>query len=154
MDKKVSAIKYSWWIGGILGFLISVIATSDSENFGMYVLIGIFSGCFWGLLIGVFIDSILESKFANAISNKIENIKEEKELSKITQKSIQEYNAAKHRFQYLSDETLGSKLKELRLIKGSEMQQLALEEEMVRRGLLSHSPMHEKLDIIKSYFKL
>jgi len=34
------------------------------------------------------------------------------------------------------------------------MQRLALEEELVKRGVLKHSPMHEKLEKIKEHFKL
>ena len=152
--KYFKFIKYTWWICGIIAFIIGLSVDPAYNNLALTSILGGATGAGVGALIGGILDEMFSSPTAKKISLKINEKLEEKEAVKISKRSIDEYNDAKNRFQYLSDETLESKLNELRLIQGSEMQQLALEEEMVRRGLLSHSPMHEKLDKIKSHFNL
>jgi hypothetical protein len=67
---------------------------------------------------------------------------------------MQEYNEAKSRFKYLSNDVLLNKYKEYQENKLEDMIRLALEEELVERKLITHSPMHNKLDAIMTKMKL
>ena len=87
------------------------------------------------------------------MTQKIGEIKQEKELIQQTKDSLKDYNDAKQRFQYLSNETLLEKFQKYVSLEVSDMERLALEEELVERGVLTHSPMHEKLDKIIEHFK-
>lgn len=56
-----------------------------------------------------------------------------------------EYLAAKHRFKYLSDGSLLAEYKERQKIALTDLETLALEEELVDRKLIEYSPLHEML---------
>ena len=80
------------------------------------------------------------------IKEMIEEKREEKELNEIIKNDAKIYQESKHSFQFFSNETLFSIYNEyLNGSKKSNFEQLALEEELVKRNLISHSPMHEKL---------
>lgn len=153
-NSKVKLASYTWWICGIIGLLIGLAKADGRINsYEIMAFAGISNGIFWGWLLGFIIDKIKDSSTVETISKKIEEIKEEKEIIKQTKDSLGEYNDAKHRFQFLSEDTLISKFKEYEDANKSDMTRLALEEELVKRGVLSHSPMHEKLEKLKTMFK-
>lgn len=155
MSTKVKVASYSWWICGILGLFIGLAKADGRINgYGVMAFAGVVNGIVWGWLLGFIIDKIKDSSPVQNISQKIEESKQEQELIKQTKQSLNEYNDAKHRFQFLSDETLIEKFKSYVDEDITDMQRLALEEELVKRGLLKHSPMHEKLEKIKEQFKL
>ena len=100
-----------------------------------------------------FIGKILWSKGTEAIhkvSNQINEYKETQELVNSTKLSLSEYQDAKSRIKYISDELLLEKYNVYLESNSEDMNRLALEEELVDRKFLSHSPMHEKLERIKS----
>lgn len=155
MKSNVRVANYTWWICGILGLFIGLAKADGRINgYGIMAFAGIANGMFWGWLLGFIIDKIKDSSPVQNISQKIEEVKQEKEIVQQTKNSLNEYNDAKHRFQYLSEETLVEKYKSYVTDDITDMQRLALEEELVKRGKLSHSPMHEKLEKIKEHFKL
>lgn len=83
---------------------------------------------------------------AKKIKVKIEQRKENHELNKKIRTDISEYQELKNSFQYFSDNKLLNIYREIQdNKKNSNMEQLALEEELVKRKLITHSPMHEKL---------
>lgn len=153
MDNKVKVVSYTWWICGIIGLMIGLAKADGRINtYGVMAFAGIVNGVFWGWILGLIIDKIKDSAAVVTITKKIEEIKEEQEVIKQTKESLDEYNDSKHRFQFLSDETLITKYKEYEEQDKSDMIRLALEEELVKRGILSHSPMHEKLEKLRTMF--
>ena len=146
---RTKVAHHSWWICGLLGLIIGL---SSSNDKGMMVFIGVSNGLFWGWILGLIIDKVRESTTLKTIEDKIEEFKENQSVVEQTKISLAEYSDAKNRFQYLSNETLTEKFKSYVDQDKSDMTRLALEEELVRRGILDHSPMHEKLDKIKSKF--
>lgn len=155
MGRGTKVASYTWWICGILGLFIGLAKADGRINgYGIMAFAGIVNGVFWGWLLGFIIDKIKDSSPVQNISQKIEESKQEQEILKQTRHSLNEYNDAKHRFQYLSDETLIDKFKTFVDEDITDMQRLALEEELVKRGILKHSPMHEKLEKIKEHLKL
>jgi uncharacterized membrane protein YgaE (UPF0421/DUF939 family) len=89
------------------------------------------------------------------IKNKIEQKKQEDALNEDIKMSMREYEESKNSFQYFSDNKLLNIYEQFQNgTKNSNMEQLALEEELVKRKLMNHSPMHEKLYAInKEFFK-
>jgi len=148
--EKVKVAHYSWWICGILGLIIGLSSTDNSTDSGLMAFVGITNGLFWGWIIGLIIDRIRDSETVKTISVKISDMKDQHSNFQETKSSINEYNDAKNRYQYLSDETLLDKYKIYLVENESDITRLALEEELVKRNLLSHSPMHEKIDKIKN----
>lgn len=94
-------------------------------------------------------------KVAKNIKGKIEQRKQENALNENIKMNMREYHDSKNSFQYFSDSRLLNIYDQFQNgIKNSNMEQLALEEELVKRKLLDHSPMHEKLYAInKELFK-
>jgi uncharacterized membrane protein YraQ (UPF0718 family) len=92
---------------------------------------------------------------AKNIKVKFEQKKQENELNKSIQSNMKEYQESKNSFQYFSDDRLLNIYNQFENgTKKSNMEQLALEEELVKRNLIDHSPMHEKLYAInKELFK-
>lgn len=153
-NARIKIIHYSWWIGGIIGIIIGLSRADGRINtYGNMFIGGLMGGIVGGCILGYIIDLIKDSETAEKIAKKIGEFKEEKELIAETKDSLNEYNEAKHRFQFLSKETLIQKYRIYESENISDMQRLALEEELVKRGVLPHSPMHEKLDKMKSLFK-
>lgn len=62
-----------------------------------------------------------------------------------------DYDNAKESFKHLSDHKLKDRYRQMCDGNGS-VEKLALEEELVDRGVLDYSPMHEKLQSIKDTF--
>ena len=71
-----------------------------------------------------------------------------------SEEGLVKYQEAKNSFKYFSDESLKSIYEEFKSSQTESMERLALEEIMVEKGLISHSPMHEKLHSIKKKFDL
>ncbi|MBU2905106.1 hypothetical protein KO529_09950 [Arenibacter algicola] len=86
---------------------------------------------------------------------KIEQNKQENILNESIQNNMREYQESKNSFQYFSDDGLLNIYEQYQNgTKSSNMEQLALEEELVKRKIIDHSPMHEKLYAInKELFK-
>jgi hypothetical protein len=89
------------------------------------------------------------------IKIKLEQKKQENSLNENIKMSMREYQESKNSFQYFSDNRLLNIYEQFQNgTKNSNMEQLALEEELVKRKLIDHSPMHEKLYAIdKEFFK-
>lgn len=94
-------------------------------------------------------------EIAKNVKTKIEQKKQENVLNENIKMSIREYQDYKNSFQYFSDNRLLKIYDQFQSgLKKSNMEQLALEEELVKRKLINHSPMHEKLYAInKDIFK-
>lgn len=63
------------------------------------------------------------------------------------------YENAKKTFQYFSSEKLVEIYENAKTEDKEDFEILALEEELVRRKILAHSPMHEKLYHIRKFFE-
>ncbi len=152
-DKKTKVINYTWWIFALIGIIIGLVNSdssySDSSPLA-FSLMGAINGALIGLLIGYIIDKIISSDTAKNVSKTIQEQKDNHKLNKNIRQSMNVYKDAKHRFQFLSDETLMEKFSNEKPEDVDNMERLALEEEMVRRGQIKYSPMHEKLDKINS----
>ena len=92
---------------------------------------------------------------AKNIKGKIERNKQENALNESIKINMREYQDSKNSFLYFSDSRLLNVYKQFQKgIKNSNMEQLALEEELVKRKLIDHSPLHENLySINKELFK-
>jgi predicted PurR-regulated permease PerM len=92
---------------------------------------------------------------AKNLKDKFEQKKQENLLNENIKMSMREYQESKNSFQYFSDNKLLNIYEEFQnSTKHSNMEQLALEEELVKRKLIDFSPMHEKLYAInKEFFK-
>jgi predicted membrane protein len=87
------------------------------------------------------------------IKQKIEKKKQANSLNENIKMNMREYQESKNSYQYFSDINLLNIYEQFENgTKNSNMEQLALEEELVKRKLLSHSPMHEKLYAINKHF--
>jgi len=155
-QKEIKIISYTWWIFMIIGIIIGL-ANSDSRYIDSQpfakALSGGMSGALIGALIGYVIDQIRKSALVKEVSQNIEQNKIDKELNKNIQNSMTIYKDAVHRFQFLSNQTLLEKFQKEQGEKDDNMERLALEEEMVKRGIIDYSPMYEKLEKVKDYLK-
>lgn len=87
------------------------------------------------------------------IKIKLEQKKQEDLLNENIKMSMREYQESKNSFQYFSDNRLLSIYEQFHNgSKDSIMEQLALEEELVKRKLIDHSPIHEKIYAINKEF--
>ncbi|WP_431130113.1 hypothetical protein [Flagellimonas flava] len=154
--KKVKFISYTWWIFMLIGIIIGL-ASSDSRYKDSqpiaFAFIGATNGALIGALIGYLMDKAQNSNIARKLNESIESHKAEQELNKNIKNSMNIYHDAVHRFQFLSNDTLKKKFEAKDSEETNNMEQLALEEEMVKRGLLDYSPMHEKMEKLKGKFK-
>ena len=147
------------FIGGIvLGAMITGLIKDVLPTDGIapiFIALIIFGGSI--MLVFFITESLFEKskKVSENIKVKIEEKKQENELNKSISNNVKEYQNSKNSFQYFSDEQLLNIHREfLTGTKDSNMEQLALEEELVKRKLIDHSPMHEKLYAInKELFK-
>lgn len=157
MDKTNQKIAHTtWWVFAIIGIIIGLINSDSSYRDSQpiaYAFIGLVNGALIGWVFGYIIDLAKNSSTVQNISKKIEEEKENKTIIENAKSSIAKYNDAKHRFQYLSSETLIQKYEVSNIENCDNMEQLALEEELVKRNILNHSPMHEKIEKINEYFK-
>lgn len=72
--------------------------------------------------------------------------KEEKEAVNIVRRDIEIYQNAKNSFTYFSDDKLMALYNEMKSNTDTNvLEQLAIEEVLVDRRLITHSPLHEKL---------
>lgn len=94
-------------------------------------------------------------KVAENIKENIKKKKLDKKINEDIQVNIREYQKLKNNFQFFSNDKLLNIYKQIKDgNESSKIEQLALEEELVRRKLITHSPMHEKLyGISKGFLK-
>lgn len=85
---------------------------------------------------------------------KVNSLVDEYETRKQVEDAKQKYESAKDSFRYVSDDTLKEKYKEMKDDGVEDMERLALEEELVDRGIIDYSPMHEKAQALKDKFSL
>tara|TARA_Y100000589_G_C27006421_1_gene568966 strand:+ start:462 stop:917 length:456 start_codon:yes stop_codon:yes gene_type:complete len=134
---------------------VIMVAADPPRRYKFTTFLGmlVFGSIIYGIayfIVGLF----LNSESGINLQNKINAKKEEEELKSATLKNLNEYEDFKKSFVYFSNEKLTS-LYESHLNSGKEdMERLALEETLVERGLLNHSPMHEKLHLLKKKFNL
>lgn len=138
-------------IGGILlGVLIVGIFKDYLPSDGIapvFIALIIFVGAI-GLMFALV--ETLSKKFyqvSRKIQEKTKERNQQKEFNENIKQNLAIYEESKNTFQYFSDE----KLLEIHNYsdKISSMEQLALEEELIVRNLIDHSPMHEKLYLLK-----
>ena len=85
------------------------------------------------------IKKVVEKKHNNQLVNEVKN-------------DLQKYQSYKHSYSHCSNEFLKAQHSVLLDKKIEDMEMLAIEEEMVQRGFLTTSPMHEKLLLIQRSF--
>lgn len=89
-------------------------------------------------------------EIAKNIKIRIEQKRLNNELNQIIESNIKEFQEFRSSFQFFSDEKLLILYQQFQdSNQSSNMEQLALEEELVKRKLITHSPMHEKIYAIK-----
>jgi len=147
------------FIGGIVlgalivGLLQDILPTDGIAP--LFIALIIFGASF--MIVFFIVESFSEKskKVAENIKVKIEQKKQENELNESIKMNMREYQESKNSFQYFSDNKLLNIYEQFENgTKNSNMEQLALEEELVKRKLIDHSPMHEKLYAInKEFFK-
>lgn len=145
----ISAVCAGFLTAGIAG----LIADKDFGAFTVFIAIGIFLGSFY--ISWMIIENIFNTtkKATDVISEKVKEQKEIINLQNATNLEIKKYQEAKHSYQYFSNSRLLSLYAQYQTHKiSSNLEQLALEEELVKRRLIDHSPMHEKLYLIKKEF--
>ncbi len=123
---------------------------NDWGILSVFLMMGLAFGLF--ILFIYFIDQVPSNvnKAKKGIEKKINEKIEQNQLKNHIKDNQLKYNEAKNNFHYFSNDKLielyekfsGRELNE-------DVEQLALEEELVKRGLIDHSPMHEKLYLIK-----
>lgn len=157
MEKNNQRIAHTtWWVFAIIGAIIGLTNSDSSYDDTqplVYAILGLANGAFIGWIFGYIIDRMKNSSIVRNISKKIEDDKENKNILENAKLSIAKYNDAKHRFKYLSSETLIHKYQTSNIDICDTMEQLALEEELVKRNILNHSPMHEKMEKINKFLK-
>lgn len=145
-------MKYIWlfcvFIGGIVGFN-KINSANPAE---VMVPMGLFGGLIFGGIIQAIVNSLSQTETARDLSNLYAKKQEEIEIKKDVKKEEGKYQDAKNSFKYLSDGRLEEKYKYFKAQNRKDIVLLALEEEMVNRGLLDYSPAHEKLDSIRDVF--
>lgn len=59
---------YSWWIGAIISpiLTVSLMGSSNDDDTGMLILLGVINGIFWGWLIGFIIDKARDNPKATS----------------------------------------------------------------------------------------
>ncbi|MFN5444727.1 MAG: hypothetical protein ACK48V_10910 [Crocinitomicaceae bacterium] len=135
----------------LLAGVFAEIPIFDIPAIGALFGFGLFVGsiALWYYILGVFF-----GKMQSTVSNLKQNIEDRKEIERLTQitrQNEQEYVTAKRSYQYFSD----LKIKEHLKFEPEQnpMERLALEEVAVERGIIDHSPMHEKLQHLKRFFR-
>lgn len=88
-------------------------------------------------------EKIVESRVKNEVKEELNY------QNQLISKNERIYNDAKQKFQFLSDEIL---LNEYNHGEEEDIVRLALEEELVTRKLIKHSPLHEKLYLLEKHF--
>lgn len=97
------------------------------------------------------------AKFTEKSTEVISNIEKKKKQSEVNiqiGKDVNDYQSYKHSYGLCSNEFLKSNYNNLNENHVENMEMLAIEEEMVKRGFLNYSPMHEKLLAIKKQFNV
>ena len=140
---------YSWIVVGVIGLILGL-KYSDHKNVGEMALVFTLSGAFCGWVLGTIMDLIFGSPSVKNMGRDIADIQDYQEIIHLNKKSMAEYEGAKNRFQYLPNKILVEKFKRYQHEDRSDLIRLALEEELVERGVLTHSPMHVKFENIKS----
>lgn len=112
-------------------------------------ILGVFVG--FGLLFGmIYLFYSLFDYISKGVKNGVETVKEHNENKRETEEYLSEmrrserqYINAKNSYRYFSDDKIREQL-ELSDSSFNPVERLALEETAVERGIIDHSPMHEK----------
>lgn len=144
----------SFLLGIVLTVIISVntnlFKTMESGNSLIVVVIMIFG---LSILINFILDGL--SSEVKKIKGKVNKIVEEKKLNTEIKNNIdqqdKDYSEIKSSHHYFSDEKL-LKIFQNGVYEDAPFKQLALEEILFERNLISHSKTHEKMHNMKEYF--
>ena len=138
----------------IIAIVLMLIA-EPPRKFSFSTILGmlVFGSVCYGVaffLVGLF----YSTKKGEDLINSRQEKKEIEEIKNQTRQNIITHKEAKSSFSYFSDERLLN-LYDISIKSGKEdMERLALEEVLVERKLISHSPMHEKMHLLKQKFNL
>jgi hypothetical protein len=134
----------------VLSFLIVGAIISSIEPKNVSAPVGIFLAIL-ALIIPIAITAVTNNKVDEGIEKIKNDIAEKKEFREQRENieiDIKNYKETKHSLRYISDEQLKNNYQAL-LLKEENIERLAVEEEMVDRGFIGYSPMHDKLNKIK-----
>jgi len=153
MISKPSKYLISAIVSLLLVFVINSIEPSKTNGFGEY------AGMTIGFLIIGFLTFWLIGKFEGSekgrkLQRVIEDKRELEMLNKKVHDDLLKYNEYQTSFKYFSNEKLSEIYENSTNKDMTQFELLALEEELVSRGLIDHSPMHEKLYLMKKKFNL
>ena len=97
--------------------------------------------------------AVKSKEIAKNVKIRIDQKKQQNLLNESIDNSMREYREYKNSFQYFSNNKLLDIYEQFQNgTKSSNMEQMALEEELIKRKMIDHSPMHEKLYAINKEF--
>lgn len=135
----------------IVGLLQNILPTDGVAPLIIALLIFLTSFMLVFFIVEIFSEK--SKKVTENIKVKIKQKKQEDRLNKNIKMNIREYQESKNSFQYFSDNKLLNIYEQFENdLKNSNMEQLALEEELVKRKLIDYSPLHEKIYAINKEF--
>lgn len=152
---KNNAIVY--FVGAIVFILLIWIGSSiiDFTDSGDSTVVGIIAIIVFACVFPMIALSL--GVFANKkVADYKEHLSEQKDLNATVQgvkEELSSYETYKYSFKLCSNQFLVDSYKEFKKNQVESMEVLAIEEEMVNRALLDHSPMHQKLILIKRQIK-
>ena len=88
-------------------------------------------------------------KIGEFTDEKSKEIAENKKIKATLQKDLNQYQNSRNSFRYLSNDKFFEIYHSYLIEEKENLERLALEEELVERKLIAHSPMHEKLYHLK-----
>ena len=131
-----------------LGFILFDVLDLDGT-----IVVPFFGLTFIGwTYIGLFASGKVYDSAKEKTEAKLSEIRSEANIRALASEASREYASAKNRFEFLSGETLMIEYEESDTPAKMDFRRLALEEELVRRGLISHSPMHERMNTLGKHF--
>lgn len=143
MMKKENKIIISA-IGAILFGVIGNAFSSGLKNTQHYLGVVVFS------ITVFFVFKWLLEKFSE--TEYFKEIQGQRILNQKVKNDLENYHETKKTFKYFSNERLIETYKQFQEDVTENLERLALEEELVNRGLIESSPMHEKMYILKKKF--
>lgn len=136
---------FGYIASGFIAFflLVSVITSFDGEGGPFIGFILLVAVAFGTVVLGRYIFKGAE-KAKDKAKEKVQEYQKDKDIKQ----NISNYESAKDRFKYVSDDLLEDRYNKMESEGVENMERLALEEEMVDRGILEYSFMHEKFENI------
>lgn len=131
-------------IGAVLFGVIGNATSSGAKTSGHYMGVVMVS------IIVFFVIKWLLGKIND--SEYVKEIQDQKELNRKVKNDLENYQETKNSFKYFSNERLLVLYKQFQSDGSENLERLALEEELVERGLIENSPMHEKMYLLKKKF--